>query len=126
MSGYTKLFSNILTSSIWQEDHATLRVWITFLALANAEGVVEGSVPGIAHTAKVTRDEAEYAISVFSSPDRDSRSPKEEGRRIEKIQGGWRIINYVEYRNKLQQKPGSNAPYAKAHRDRKRNGSNGA
>ena len=28
MAGYSKLFSSIVTSSIWCEDNITLRVWI--------------------------------------------------------------------------------------------------
>jgi hypothetical protein len=53
MSGWTKLFSSIVTSSIWIEPNATLRVWVALLATADADGLVEGSVPGFANLARV-------------------------------------------------------------------------
>jgi len=40
------------------------------------------------------------AIDKFSSPDPYSRTPDNEGRRIETIEGGWVILNYTRYREK--------------------------
>ena len=57
MAGWTKLFSSIVTSSIWCEDHKTVWVWTGFLALADKDGVVEGSIPGLANVMRVTDDE---------------------------------------------------------------------
>ena len=100
MSGYTKLFSSILQSTIWCESSDTRVVWITMLAMADRDGVVEGSVPGLARTAGVDRDDAEAALASFLAPDRDSRTKEHEGRRIEVIDGGWRILNYEKYRER--------------------------
>lgn len=97
MSGWTKLFSSIVTNSVWVEPDATLRVWIAMLATADAEGLVEGSVPGFANLAWVTTEEMRLAVERLSSPDPDSRTPDFEGRRIEPIEGGWRILNYQGY-----------------------------
>jgi hypothetical protein len=118
VSGFTKLFSSIVTSSIWCLDHIHLRVWITLLALSDALGIVEGSIPGLAHQARVTPDEFRAAIDCFTSPDPDSRTPDHEGRRIEAIAGGWRILNYGRYREKGQAKDGSRAPYYRDYRAR--------
>ena len=101
MMGYTKLFSSILGSSIWREDLATKIVWVTLLASADANGVVEASVPGLAYFAGVTIDEAEVALRKFLSPDPYSRSPEHEGRRIEVVDGGWRLLNHAKYREKM-------------------------
>ncbi len=101
MMGYTKLFSSILGSSVWREDLATKVVWITLLASADADGVVEASVPGLAHFAGVTIDEAEVALRKFLSPDPYSRSPEHEGRRIEAVDDGWRLLNHAKYREKM-------------------------
>jgi hypothetical protein len=38
------------------------------------------------------------AITTFLSPDPDSRTPEHEGRRIEVIDGGWRLLNHEKYR----------------------------
>jgi hypothetical protein len=111
MAGFSKLFSSIVTSTIWGENHATVRVWITMLATADYDGNVEGSVPGLAHLARVTMDEVQHALKILSSPDPFSRSKEHEGRRIEAFDGGWRILNYAKYRERAQAKEGSRAPY---------------
>ena len=98
MSGFTKLFSAITSSSIWNEDDVTRLVWITMLAMADANGVVYASIGGLAHTARVNRDACEMAIQKLESPDPDSRSPEFEGRRIKKIEGGFLLLNYAKYR----------------------------
>lgn len=100
MAGYTKLFSSIVTSSIWQEDNATRLVWITLLATADARGIVEASLPGLAHVARVDRDECERALAKLASPDPDSRTKDHDGRRIAECDGGWQILNYAQYREK--------------------------
>ena len=101
MSGYTKLFSSIVTSTIWREsDHVRL-VWVTMLALADQHGVIEASVPGLADMARVSRSLCEDALRVLSSPDPDSRTKDADGRRIEECDGGWKLINHRKYREKM-------------------------
>jgi hypothetical protein len=114
--GFTKLFSSIVTSSIWVEDHPTVRVWIGMLALANANGVVEGSIPGLANVCRVTPSECQKALQILSQPDSFSRNPENEGRRIEPHPGGWRILNYLNYRDRGQDKDGSRADYYRRYR----------
>lgn len=98
MTGYTKLFSSIVTSTIWLESNATRIVWITMLALADKHGEVQGSVPGLARLAGVSVEECRAALQKFLSPDPDSRTKDDEGRRIEEIDGGWSILNHLKYR----------------------------
>ena len=99
---FTKLFSSITESTIWCEDSDTRIVWVTLMAMADKRGRVWGSIPGIANRARVPVEIARKAIEKFLSPDPDSRSntydPSTEGRRIEVIEGGWRLINYEHYR----------------------------
>jgi len=99
--GFVKLFSSILDSSVWCYDSETRLVWITLLAMADFEGVVHASVPGIANRARVSLEAAEKAIKIFQSPDEYSRSDTYEGRRIERVGRDWIILNYEEYRNKM-------------------------
>ena len=101
MTGYTKLFASILGSTIWREDPATKVVWITLLALADRDGIAEASIPGLASFAKVSIGKAEAAVKKFLSPDPHSRSTEHEGRRIEAVDGGWRILNHNKYRCKM-------------------------
>ena len=95
---YTKLFNSIVTSTIWLEDDRTRLVWITMLALADKHGEVMASIPGLARVAGVPVDDCRIAIAKFLSPDPDSRSKDDEGRRIEPIDGGWQLINHAKYR----------------------------
>ena len=95
MSGFTKLFSQILDSTIWDEPWNVKGVWITMLAMADHQGRVMASIPGLARRATVSLLECEAALQVFLSPDSYSRSSEFEGRRIEVIDGGWRLLNYL-------------------------------
>ncbi len=103
MTGYTKLFASILDSTIWREEDKTRLVWITMLAMSNQWGDVEASIPGLADRAHVSVAEAEKAVEVLSAPDKYSRTKDHEGRRIEEIDGGWRILNHAKYRDKMSQ-----------------------
>lgn len=94
---YTKLFSSITESTVWGESYATRIVWVTMLAMADAKGAVYGSVPGLARRANVTLQEVEQALAAFMAPDAYSRTKDEDGRRIEEIDGGWRLINHAKY-----------------------------
>jgi hypothetical protein len=52
----------------------------------------------LANRARITVDEARAAIESFLNADPDSRTPDHEGRRIERIDGGWRLLNHGKYR----------------------------
>ena len=95
---FTKLFSSITESTIWVESNETRIVWIAMLAMADRKGRVWGSIPGLANRARVSVDGCRTAIATFLSPDPDSRTKVEEGRRIREIDGGWQLINYLKYR----------------------------
>ena len=96
--GYTKLFSSIVTSTIWVESDRTRIVWITMLAMADRNGEIQASIPGLARLAGVPIPDCEEALAKFIAPDPYSRTPDDEGRRIEKIEGGWALLNHAKYR----------------------------
>lgn len=116
MAGYSKLFSDIVTSSVWVIDNATLRVWIAMLATCDASGFVPGAIPGFASLARVSIPEMEQAVQILAGPDPYSRNKANEGRRIAETRGGWLILNYPEYRNRKQCKDGSRAEYERNRR----------
>ena len=68
------------------------------LAMSDAQGRVDGSIPGLADLARVTIDQCQEALKCLSEPDFFSRTKEHEGRRIEIIDGGWQILNYMKYR----------------------------
>lgn len=96
---YTKLFNSIITSTIWSEDDRTRIVWITMMAMADRNGEVQGTVPGLARIAGVPTEDCRAALTRFLSPDPDSRTKDDEGRRIQEIDGGWALLNHGKYRD---------------------------
>jgi len=68
------------------------------LAMADRAGRVWSSVPGLANRARIPLEDARIAIATFLAPDPDSRTSDHEGRRIEAIDGGWRLLNHEKYR----------------------------
>ena len=66
MAGYAKVFDSILTSSLWCKDHHVLRIWIAMLARCNSQGVVEGSIPGFASLCRVSDQQMEEAVAIFT------------------------------------------------------------
>ena len=103
ITGYTKLFNSIVTSTIWSESNATRLVWITMLASSDKDGYVPASIPGLAHLARVDLEECKQAIKTLESPDQYSRSQEFDGRRIEKVDGGWKLLNHAKYRRLLSE-----------------------
>lgn len=68
------------------------------LAMADRQGRVFGSIPGLANRARIDVEACRGAIASFLAPDADSRTKDQEGRRIEEIDGGWRLLNHAKYR----------------------------
>jgi hypothetical protein len=97
---YNKLFTKILDSSIWLESAPTRLVWLTMIAAMDETGfALFASIPNLAHRARVTPEEAEAAVKCLESPDQNSSDPENEGRRIERVPGGWMILNAPKYRD---------------------------
>ena len=118
---YTVLKSSIVNSSIWNEDSDTRCVWITMLAQRNKDGEVFASIGGLAHQARVHRDKTAEAITKFLAPEDDSAS-RDDGRRIEKIPGGWRLLNHDRIKAEAQvaNKTTYMANYMKEKREREK------
>lgn len=96
---YNKIFTKILDSSIWSESVTTRIVWVTFLAAMDEDGFVQfAGVDNVAARARVSRKHAEAAIAILEAPDADSADPDNDGRRIERVQGGWLVLNSEKYR----------------------------
>ena len=96
---YNKLFTKILDSSIWLESDSTRIVWITLLAAMDRDGIATfSSVHNLARRANVTLQAALQAVEILEAPDPDSCSQECNGKRIERIDGGWLVINATNYR----------------------------
>lgn len=67
------------------------------LAMKRKDGIVYGSIPGLARQANVTLEECEVALKAFLHPDPYSRTKEHEGRRIEEVDGGWLVLNAAKF-----------------------------
>lgn len=101
MSGYTKVFSSILDSTVWGLSKEARLLWITMLVKKNRQQIVEAAVPGLANAARLSLEETEKSLAELSAPDRYSRTKEHDGRRIQEVPGGWLILNGEKYRDML-------------------------
>ena len=90
---YKMYGEKMLSSVIWlKEEHATVVVWITMLGAQSAGRVIMGNPVSVAKRANVTLEEAEEAIRRLLADDPDRAMDGHDGRMIERITGGWKII----------------------------------
>jgi hypothetical protein len=100
---WTPLWSKIVDSSVWSEDDVVRIVFITMLAKKDSDHVVRGSAYQIGRWANKEESDVLKALKVLASPDK-KRLEKQpfDGRRIEKVEDGWLMLNGEEYRLKVQ------------------------
>jgi hypothetical protein len=97
---YNKIFTKILDSSIWLEPDATRIVWITMIAAMDETGFCHfAAIANLARRANVSLRAAKEAVKILEAPDKESGDPEFEGRRIERVDGGWLVLNAEKYRN---------------------------
>ena len=96
---YNKLFTKILNSSIWLQPLPTRVVWLTLIASMDEDGFAQfATVGNIALRANVSLDDAQAAIAHLESPDPESSDPDFAGKRIERVPGGWIVLNAKKHR----------------------------
>ena len=117
---YNRLYSSITSSTVWDQPHATRIVWITLLALMDRFGRIETTMSGLAHTARVTLSECKTAIETFLAPEECEVEDEFDGRRIERIDRGFRVLKASKYRELKDEeyKRAKNAEYQQRHRDK--------
>jgi hypothetical protein len=142
---FVKLDCNILDSTLWVErearevfitallmavpmefDHPLRQIEVDSLEFTGFEappdwyGYVPASGVGIVRRALVDQDAGMRALRSLGEPDNESRSHKFDGRRMIRIDGGYAILNYMDYRNKDH----TSAERQRRYRERKKAKSN--
>ena len=103
MNTWTPLFSKIVDSSVWAESYPVRALWVTMLALKDADQVVRYNAFGLARRANMEESEVLAALEVLSNPDKRRIEPQpHDGRRIAKVEGGWLILNGQAYEDMMR------------------------
>lgn len=120
---YNKLFAQILDSSVWNLPDPTRLVFITLMAAKDETGFARfGTIKNLADRAKVSLEACAMAVETLESPEPETATPDDDGRRIERVPGGWIVIKgpiYDEIANREQEKERVRKAVA-AHRARKK------
>ena len=97
--GFTKLDSRIIDSSIWEESPDVLKCFITFWCKSDPKGIVSATYNALERASNLGADKFKQAIEILTLPDPSSKSTKEGGKRIVRMEESkWLIVNYEEYR----------------------------
>ncbi len=97
---YNKLFTKILDSSIWLAPDPHRLVWITLVAAMDEDSIAHfACAENLASRARVSLPDTEDALAAFQSPDPHGPDQEFEGRRLERVPGGWLLLNGQKYRN---------------------------
>lgn len=108
MNTWAPLWSGIVDSSIWAEPDYVCKVFITMLALKDSDHIVRQTAFGLGLRCwpgeKDTEERVLKALKVLAAPDKRRLEPQpHEGRRIQKVEEGWLILNGETYRRKVSE-----------------------
>jgi len=119
---FVKLWASLLDSSLWEERDVTLRTFVALLLLADSDGRVEITLPGLIRRVARPRDDVLDALDRLGAVDPESGSPVECGRRILPLtdRAGWSIVNYAAYRNLQTRGQAANAARQARARERRK------
>jgi uncharacterized phage protein (TIGR02220 family) len=98
MTGWTCMHQKIVASSVWSAKYHVRIAWVTLLACADRNGLVQFGVVGLQRMANITMEETVEAIAILSAPDPDTITQEKQGRRIEVHERGFLIVNHERYR----------------------------
>jgi len=71
------------------------------LARMDRNSEVQGAVPTLAHMCRMSVEQFRDCIKTFEDADPDTQTPDDEGKRLIKIDGGWKIVNGMKWREKF-------------------------
>lgn len=101
MQRYTPLFSSILDSSVWDLPLHVRVLWITMLARQDRDHVVRCTTYALARDSRLTMEQVEDGLRILSEPDTVRPGQENEGRRIERVEEGWLVLNGGKYQKEM-------------------------
>lgn len=122
MNTWSPLWNGIVESSLWDESDVVVKVFLTMLAVKDADHIVRKSAYQIGRLSRKTEVEVLESLKVLASPD-SKRLEKQQfdGRRIKLVEEGWLILNGEKYRDavRLEMRRARNRKAQAAYRERK-------
>ncbi len=104
MNTWAPIWSGIVNSSIWDEEDYVVKVFLTMLAVKDADHVVRFSAYQLGRLSRKTEKEVMSALDILSKPDKLRLEPQEyDGRRIERVSEGWMVLNGGKYKSLVQE-----------------------
>jgi hypothetical protein len=102
MNTWAPLWSKIVDSSLWAEPDVVVKVFLTLLAKKDSDHVVRANAYEISLWARKTEAEVLEALQKLSSPDTRRIEPQPfDGKRIQKVDDGWLVLNGERYREMI-------------------------
>lgn len=99
---YGKIFASMYEGTLYGQWEAIVTMQ-QLIVLCDQDGIVEMTPPAIAARTSIPLEYIEKGLRILAEPDPYTRTPGNEGRRIELIDPdrpwGWRIVNHQLYRN---------------------------
>lgn len=102
-NSFAPIFTSMLDSSVWMEPYTVRVLWTALLALKESDHIVRFTAFQLARRANMTEQEVIDALKILESPDTRRLEPQPfDGRRIEKVDGGWMILNGQKYEDQMR------------------------
>ena len=99
---YGKIFASMYNGSLYGQWQAIV-TFQQMIVLCDIDGVVDMTPQAIAARTSIPLDIIQEGIRILEQPDKYSRTPDAEGRRIDRLdyhrEWGWVIVNYKKYRH---------------------------
>jgi len=99
---YGKIFDSIYNGTLYGQWEALVTMQ-QFIVLADADGVVDMTPMAISARTSIPREIIDKGIDILGAPDKYTRTPGGDGRRIELIDEhrpwGWILVNYEHYKS---------------------------
>jgi hypothetical protein len=110
MNTWAPIWSTIVDSSLWEEDGDVVKVFVTMLAVKDADHVCRLDAYRIAKKCnfrgkdgRVDEIKVLDILKVLASPDKRRVAEQEfEGRRIKAVEDGWLVLNGEKYRSMVK------------------------
>ena len=102
MNTFAPLFSGLVESSIWEEPYHVRILFVSMLAIKDMDHVVRRNEYQLMKRANISAEEVKEALKILESPDTRRPGQLHDGRRIQKVEDGWIVLNGQFYEEQMR------------------------